>query len=790
MSGILGGNDDDCTEFRHAEFINNSRLSCGTQSALRSTMMVRSAVFATLFVSVLWWDGAKAQAQPTPAPPLSATATSPATVATTGRVVDAANQKPIAGATVTIDGTAITTTTAADGSFTIAAPIGVTLVVESKNHEISLVQVSAADLSEIALLRVGAGGAEIIEIAGEAPIAAPGSTTISREEISSVPGSGNDLLASIDILPGVTSNPFGGPTAFNGVVIRGSAPEDSKILIDGFEVPFLYHTVGFRSILPTESVDTLEYLPGGFDVSYGRASSGIIAVTTRGGDATFGGQGELSVIDGGVLAHGSVGKEGRYLVALRRSTIDLVLPSLIPDDADINLTTVPRYWDLQTRYDVALGSRWQLALTSIGSDDSLELFADDEMDPDQRFFSRTRFLRGIADVRWRSGNWSASSAVSSMVSEVAFEAGRQQNFNLFQLQNDLRTELVHTKARSLGLRDVVTRVGAEANIGRADLSLAVGEVPDEGQPMDPNGDLDDIRQRFDGVVWVPNVGTWASVAASLGAARFTTGVRVDRFGRIRQVAVQPRAELSVQLPASFKVRLAAGAYRRPPENNDEYLDRTLNPERATQVVLGTEFGPREGLKVQVSAYYTDRSNLLTRIDDGDYKNVGRGTTYGGELLAILRRGDFSAWASYSLSRSTRVDRPNAESRLFDFDQPHDLNLAASWKLGRWQLGARFRYSSGQPYTPVTSSVFDSDSDAYVPLFGDVNSQRVAGHHQADVRIDRSWKVGRVTLSAFLDVQNVYLNASTVGYGYSFDYSERFGFESIPILPSIGLRGEL
>jgi hypothetical protein len=236
--------------------------------------------------------------------------------------------------------------------------------------------------------------------------------------------------------------------------------------------------------------------------------------------------------------------------------------------------------------------------------------------------------------------------------------------------------------------------------------------------------------------------------------------------------------------------MAAGAYRRPPEYQDEYLDKTLGPERSTQVVFGTEYGPRDGLKVQASAYYTDRSHLMTRVEDGKYRNLGRGTTYGGELLAIFRRGPVSAWLSYSLSRSTRIDQPGARSRLFDFDQPHDLNVVASWKVGRWQLGGRFRYSSGQPYTPIMSSVFDSDADRYVPLYGEVNSKRVAGHHQADLRVDRFWKLGRVTLSAFLDVQNVYLNADVVGYGYSFDYSERFGFKSIPILPSIGLRGEL
>lgn len=759
--------------------------------------MVRLIFVAALLGSALLSGVASAQPAPV-APPVGASpdasvggaATAPATVAATGRVVDARSGKPVAGAKIVIDGTEIGAESAADGSFTIAAPVGVTLVISANEHELILVQVEGPNLSDIALPRLGEGGAgEIIQVAGEAPIAAVGATTLDRKEIASVAGTGNDLLASVDILPGVTSNPFGGPTSFNGVVIRGSAPEDSKILIDGFEVPFLYHTVGFRSILPTESIDALEYLPGGFDVSYGRASSGIISVTTRAGDAELGGQGELSVIDGGVLAHGSVGKGGRYLVALRRSTIDLILPSLIPDDAEINLTTVPRYWDLQTRYDVPLSSRWQLALTAIGSDDSLELFADDEEDADERFYSRTRFLRGIADARWRSGQWTASAAVSALAAEIEFEAGRMQHFNMMQLVSSARAELVRTMPRAAGLRDVEMRLGANTDLGRADITLALGEPSDEGQPMGQQ-DLDDIRTRFDGVIWVPDSGAWANLGATFGVARMSAGLRVDHFGRIGEVVVQPRGELTVSLPASFKVRLAAGAYRRPPENQDEFLDETLNPERSTQVVLGVEYGPTDGLKVQASGYYTDRTHLLTRVAEGKYGNVGRGTTMGGEVLAIYRYGNFSSWLSYSLSRSERVDSPGARERLFDFDQPHDLNVAASWKWRRWQFGGRFRYSSGQPYTPVMASIYDSDTDTYVPVFGDVNTERVAGHHQLDLRVDRSWQVGRVLLSAFLDVQNVYLNASTVGYGYSFDYSERFAFESIPILPSIGVRGEL
>jgi hypothetical protein len=44
--------------------------------------------------------------------------------------------------------------------------------------------------------------------------------------------------------------------------------------------------------------------------------------------------------------------------------------------------------------------------------------------------------------------------------------------------------------------------------------------------------------------------------------------------------------------------------------------------------------------------------------------------------------------------------------------------------------------------------------------------------------------------AYLDVQNVYLDRSIVTYFYSYDYSQRSAFESLPLIPSFGLRGVL
>ncbi len=706
----------------------------------------------------------------------------------TARVIDGATGKPLRRASITLEDGTVVATTDADGRFTIPEiEPTTTVIVLADGYEPSIFAAADGDGTDLALLPIGLVG-EIIEVDSETPPSAPGATSLDRAEVETMPGARGDLIASLDALPGVTG---GGFTGFSGVVIRGSAPEDSRILVDGFAIPLLYH-IGLRSIIPTAAIAGLEYVPGGFDVAHGRASSGIVSVTTRGGDRTLGGQAETSVIDSGVLAQGPAGKDGTFLVAVRRSVVDLILPSLIPDDAAIQLTTVPHYWDGQARLDQELSSRWRGSLSLLGTRDVAELIADDEADPDQRFYAETSFARLIADGRYRNGPWSVTVAASPIAERVKFELGRSIYYRADKLGGTTRSEVTRRWTQAAGLRDVELRFGGEVDVGRWALDLATPRFEDEGEPEMEEGPPTDPSMTFDDVVWVTDLAAWTALSANLTPKlRLTTALRVDAFARSRDLAVQPRGELAFTATDRTKVRLVAGAYRRPAEYLSELLDPSLHPERSSQVILGVEHALAPGTKVQASLYYTDRTALLTRGDGDGFANHGRGTTYGGELFTAMRRGPWFGFVSYALSRSTRVDRPGATERLFDFVQTHDLNVAASWKRGAWQIGARFQYTTGQLDTDVLGSIYDSDNDRYVPIYGEINASRGPGHHQLDVRIDRTWRwSGKRALTLFVDVANVYLNPPILGTEYSFDYSERSVIEGLPILPSIGLRGEL
>ncbi len=274
------------------------------------------------------------------------------------------------------------------GRFRLAGvPRGANVVIQKPGFSTGLALAMAGSLDDVVLV---SEQQETIEVRGEGPPSAPGAAKLDRGELERIPGTGDDLLRSLNAMPGVVNSQL--PVGYSGLTIRGASPQDSKILVDGFDVPGLYHDIAFRSIIPTEAIDKLDYIPGGFDVAYGRASSGIVAVTTRPGADHATEQAEVSVIDGGAIAQGADG-DLRYMVAARRSLIDLILPELIPSSVNLSLTTVPRYYDGQLRLDYRLSDRWDLQLSSFASNDLLELYTDKAQSADQRFYNLNEFDR-------------------------------------------------------------------------------------------------------------------------------------------------------------------------------------------------------------------------------------------------------------------------------------------------------------------------------------------------------------------------------------------------------------
>lgn len=157
-----------------------------------------------------------------------------------------------------------------------------------------------------------------------------------------------------------------------------------------------------------------------------------------------------------------------------------------------------------------------------------------------------------------------------------------------------------------------------------------------------------------------------------------------------------------------------------------------------------------------------------------------------QLKTKSRRFSLTAAYTYLVSRRTT---PGLGETPSPYDQTHSFNLISSYSWHSWLFGARARFVTGNPYTPVTGGVFDSDNDVYLPVRGAAYSEREQAFFQLDARIDRKWIYDTYVLSAYLDVQNLTGRRNQEGRVYSYDYSDSDTVTGLPMLPTFGVKGE-
>jgi hypothetical protein len=262
-----------------------------------------------------------------------------------------------------------------------------------------------------------------------------------------------------------------------------------------------------------------------------------------------------------------------------------------------------------------------------------------------------------------------------------------------------------------------------------------------------------------------------------------------------------RADGSIERRTTLKA--AAGVFYQPPqlqETDPVFGTPGLKSNRAVHYELGIERELNEHVELSLEGFYKDLGQLVSRAPglDGSYAygNQGAGSVIGLEtLLKYKPDRRFFGWLAYTLSRSVRRDRPGAPEYLFQYDQTHILTVLGSYELGAgWEVGARFRLVSGPLDTPAlafpsVSAVFAADAAAYAPLQAAPYSERLPLVHQLDIRVQKQWRFDAFELTFFVDLWNAYNHPAEEALSYNFDYSRNSYQQGLPIIPSLGLRGQ-
>jgi TonB family protein len=640
------------------------------------------------------------------------------------------------------------------------------------------------------------------------------STSVSAEQGSKVAGTGGDVIKVVENLPGVARSSVGS----GALVVWGAGAADTRVYVDDVHIPVLYHEGGYRSVIHSDLVQNVELEPGGYGAAHGRGLGGLVNVGLKPLDAgPYHGSASVDAIDASASVRGSVGDHFRFAGAFRRSHLDWVLQRFTSQDVG-EFVPIPRYWDGQVRAawvpredeSVEVGgllSSDQISRSLVGSDPQ-----DTKTQTKNTSFQRVymRYRRQFDD----GGNVTVTPFFGLDHSKVANDFGGVPAI----VNND--STLYGVRAAWTGQPASFLTLGAGI-----DAEVIASRLSRDGSVTSPprEGDLFVFGQPPSNIV---NYDNWTTVVAGLGpyvqadvsladgAVHLIPGARIEpsvisvsrttpqtgdipaRGTASESSELEPRFAARWAATKYIKVRAAVGLYHQPPLAEDlspVFGNPTLGPQKAVHYLAGVAFQLSKPLSVEMTSFYAKQSDLVVRsalsvpVDAQALVQTGQGRAYGTQVLLrheLIKH--FFGWLSYSLLRSERTDAGTNQYRPFDFDQTHVFTALASYDLGAgFEVGARFRYSTGYPRTPVMAAVLD-DRNVYQPVFGIHNSIRIPPFYQADVRVSKKFKFSEYSgLEIYLDVQNVTDHSNPEEIVYNYDYSKKYYITGLPILPVVG-----
>ncbi len=751
----------------------------------------------------------------------------------------AGTQQPLAGATVTLtapDGSRSSWVTNDEGRWSAAtlAPGTYRVSLEAEGYQPTTSEelVVAGEAADITYRLVPVSEEFEVVVQGERPPREVTRRTLERREIARVPGTGGDALRSLESLPGVAR-----PPGLAGLlIVRGSAPQDTQTFVDGTGVPLIYHFGGLSSVIPTELLEQIDFYPGNFSSQYGRVNGGIVDVRLRrpntkctgpygkplatAEEGCFHGLAQVDLIDARLMLEGPLGGGWTFMAAGRRSWVDAWLKPVL-EEAGAGVTTAPVYYDFQLVAETAPSRHSRLSLRTFGSRDRLEVLINTPSEREPGISGNITFETGFLTAQaLYEAELARSVALRSMLSaghtQLTFSVSTL-NFQLDFYPVEARNEFAFRVARSATLN-----LGMDMQVAPYDVYVRAPPPPRPGEPSPgPFITRPSIERSTSGTGFRP---AWYAEAelTPTRKLRIVPGLRLDYARDSGQTDLSPRLNARYDLVSSSEQGLSeaeayaagvrqlrttlkggVGLYHQPPqfqETDRVFGTPRLASNRALHYALGVEQELSRHLEVGVEGYYKDYTQLVSAAPGAAgllaYDNAGVGAAYGLEtLLKYKPDARFFGWLAYTLARSVRTDRPGGSEHLFRFDQTHNLTLLGSYRLGQgWEVGARFRVISGNLYTPVLgapalSALYAADAGAYIPLQAAPYSERLPLFHQLDLRVDKRWQFPSWRLNAYLDVQNAYNTSTVQGFDYTFDYSKKVPRSGLPIIPSIGVRGE-
>ncbi|MBN2173898.1 MAG: TonB-dependent receptor [Bacteroidales bacterium] len=731
-----------------------------------------------------------------------------------GRVYDANNNEPLPFTNIVIWGTSIGTTSDLDGNFKFTGlePGYLRLAATSVGYEAYISEDILVTNAKVAYIEIAMKekAIQLEEVVVKAsPFRKPEESPVSMRtldisEIEKNPGGNRDISKVIQSLPGVSST-----VSFrNDVIVRGGGASENSFYLDDVEIPTINHfstqgaSGGPIGIINVDFIREVDYYSGAFPASKGTTlSSTFLFKMLEPNKDKMNFRATLGATDLGLSLNGPVSKNSGLLFSVRRSYLGFLFDAL-------GLPFLPTYNDLQFKYKININQKNEISFIGLGAIDQFELNTGlKDPDESQRFLlnalpinEQWSYTFGVVYKHFRKNGFD-----TWVVSRNYLDNRAYKYYNNIETDSLKTFDYISSEAENKARFEHTSRVnGFKINYG-AGINYARYTNKTFQRIYDTSSTTINYNSGLDVFSW----NAFGQLSKSVFKERLTLslGLRMDANNYSKSMTnmldqLSPRFSASYALTEKFSLNFNTGRYFQRPayttlgfRSNDNELvnkDNGLKYLSSDHIVGGVEFLPNDKSKFTVEGFYKFYRDYPFSVNDsvtlankgGDFGTVGneevlsigKGRAYGFEILA--REKDikgFNIILSYTFVRSEFQDL-SGKYIASAWDNKHILNITVLKKLKRnWDIGAKWRFVGGPPYTPYDiakssiRSAWDVQNAPYLD-YSMFNTLRFENYHQLDVRVDKQYYFNKWSLILYVDIQNVY-NFKSVGQDYLTNLDE-------------------
>ncbi len=622
-------------------------------------------------------------------------------------------------------------------------------------------------------------------------VAGKQSISVTDIQLIPAPGPGGDLSVYLQTLPGVVTSGDRGGELF----IRGGTPAQNLILVDKMPIIKPFHISNLFSAFPQSVISNVDLYAGGFGAEYEGATSSVMDVSLRQGNMRkFESQVAASPYIISALAEGPIKQDQQSLLVMGRySVIEEAGPELTGEEVPL------KFSDMLARYSI----NWDGLTCNMTA---LHTYDRGKINPQRNV--RLGWENTAIGARCLGFSEELKNSVDFTIgwskyqsSEVGFdELGRTSNITIGYLRMD-NTATAFNQPFTYGLRWNLT-------FYEANLDEPFPELTGKEQRFGLGATLEEYTSIFSSYIST-DINPTPGFTITPGV---TTQIRQDNLSttfepRLR-VTWAPRntdrQEFSFALGKYAQMREAitderdAGTvfYVNKPVGVDEPIPTAIHAIAGYRQQIG------EFIEANIETYYKNNKDIpvaeWTREPGNTIRSaLANAETYGLDIQLELNTKPLYLTVGYGLAEveyRASADDLVAWIDIDEFvynpshDRRHQLNVLASYKIGKFTANAIWRYSSGAPFTKL----YAIDLIVRVPYQDPLENQGKAvtlysvpfdgtlpAFQRLDVSIDRKFQLSPgVELETEIGAINSY-DMTNVFY---FDVNTLRQVNELPLLP--------